>query len=169
MKKVVKLTFAVVLMAAAMPVMAQKLGYVDTRTLVMAMPEVKEVEANLKKMSEEFMLQIEEMTVESNKKQDEYQKTEATMSDAIKRLKQEEIINARQRIQELYESSEQELSNKEDELMKPLIEKARVAIETVMKAQGLAGVFEGQALVCTDAAQMLDVTPLAKKQLGIAE
>ncbi len=167
MKNVLKLTLAAALLVAAMPAMAQKFGYVNTREVVFGLPEVKSIEENLQKMSDEFVLQIEEMQVEGNKKLDEYQKTEATMTDAMKRLKQEEIQNISQRIQELQESAQQELSAKEDELMQPLLEKARVAIETVMKAQALAAVFEAQVLVSKDDSQMVDVTPLAKKQLGI--
>ncbi len=168
MKNLLKLTLAAALMVTvAMPAMAQKFGYVNTREIVFGLPEVKTIEENLRKMGEDFMLQIEEMQVEGNRKMDEYQKTEATMTDAMKRLKQEEINNIGQRIQELQESAQQEMANKEEELMQPLLEKARVAIETVMKAQGLAGVFEAQVLVAKDDTMMVDITPLAKKELGV--
>ncbi len=167
MKNVLKLTFAVALMAAAMPAMAQKFGYVDTREVVFAQPEVETIKENLEKLSNEFMLQLEEMQVEGNRKVDEYQKTEATMTDAMKRLKQEEIQNIEQRMQELQEAAQAEMMEREEALMKPLVDKARAAIESVMKAQGLAGVFDAQVLVSKDNTLMVDVTPLAKKELGI--
>jgi outer membrane protein len=167
MKNVLKLTLAAALMVAAMPAMAQKFGYVDTRAVVFALPEVESIKSNLEKLSNELILQIEEMQVEGNRKLDEYQKTEATLSDAMKRLKQEEIENIGRRIEERQEAAQTELAQKEEELMKPLIDKARAAIESVMKAQGLAGVFDAQVLVCQDNTQMVDVTPLAKKQLGL--
>lgn len=166
MKKIL-LMAAVVFAATATGASAQKFGYVNSQEVVFALPDVKDVEANLQKMGEEWMLQIEEMTVEGNKKVDEYQKTEATLSEVMKQQKQAEIQGLSQRIDELRTQAQSEMDAKETELMKPLIDKVRVAIETVMKAQGLAGVFEGGALVTTDPAQMTDVTPLVKKQLGV--
>lgn len=167
MKKALKLTLAVALMAMAMPAVAQKFGYVDTREVVFSMPEVEVIKGNLEKLAEELGLQIEEMEVEGNRKMDEYQKTEATMTDEMKRLKQEEIQNIGRRIQELEAAAQRTMSEREDALMQPLIDKARAAIETVMKAQGLAGVMDAQVLVCKDDTHMIDVTPLAKKELGI--
>lgn len=165
MKKIiVALLFVCV---AAAPASAQKFGYVNTQEVVFGLPEVKTVEQNLQKLGEEFMLQIEEMQVEGNKKVDEYQKTEATLTESMKRLKQEEIQNIGQRIDELQTSARQELASKEEEFMAPLIEKVRTTIDSVMKAQGLAGVFEQQVLIAIDNAQMVDLTPLVKKELGV--
>ncbi len=170
MKNILKLTLAVAtLLAVAVPASAQKFGYVDSRELVFALPDIKEVETNIQKMGEDFMLKMEEMQVEGNKKLDAYQKEEATLSETIKRSRQEEISAIGQRIEELQAQARVQMASKEEELMEPLIEKVRVAIEAVMKAQGLAGVFEGQALASVDDTQMVNVTPLVKKQLGIAE
>jgi outer membrane protein len=169
MKKALKLTLAVAMMAMAMPSMAQKFGYVDSREIAMALPEVATIKENLQKLGQELSLRIEEMQVEFNRKVDEYQKTEATLTDTMKRLKEEEIQSLGQRIQELQEAAQAQMAEKEAELTRPLIEKATAAVEAVMKAQGLAAVFETMALVSMDKAQMVDVTPLAKKHLGIAE
>ncbi len=169
MKTILKLTFAAALLVAALPASAQKFGYVNSEELVMSLPEIETVKADLQKLGEQFMLQIEEMQVEFNNKLDEYQKTEATLTESIKALRQEELTNISQRIQQLQEQGQRELSAKEGELMAPLVEKVRSAIESVMRAQSLAGVFEGQALVTVDDTFMTDVTPLVKIFMGIPE
>ncbi len=51
--------------------------------------------------------------------------------------------------------------------MQPLIDKVRTAIETVMKREGLAGVFEGQVFVSVDDSQVTNLTPIVKTQLGV--
>jgi outer membrane protein len=152
---------------AALPASAQKFGYVNSQELILALPDTKLVEENLAKMGDEYTLQIEEMQVEGNKKVEAFQKEEATLSESMRQIRREEITNIGQRIEQLSSRAQQEMAAKEAEMLEPIIEKVRAAIEKVMKAQGLAGVFEIQALISTDPAQMVDVTPLAKKELGI--
>jgi outer membrane protein len=173
MKNIFKLT----LLAAALVVAcgmsttasAQKFGYVNSREVVFAMPEIKQVEADMKTLQEEIMTQLEGMSVERNRKMEDYQKNQATLTDAVRQMRQEEIARVEQSIQERYTKGQEEVADAEAKLMEPLIEKARAAIEAVMKAQGLAGVFEGEALVAIDDTLMVNVTPLAKKHLGITE
>lgn len=167
MKNVLKLAFAAIFAVAALPAMAQKFGTVNSQEVVMALPEVKEVQANLQKMSEEFALQMEEMQVEGNKKLDEYNKTRETLTENIRAIREQEINNISERIQQLQEDAQAALSAKQEELMKPLIEKARAAMEAVMKAKGLAGVMSTEVFLCTDPAQVIDITADVKTHLGV--
>lgn len=167
MKNALKLTLALLFMAAAMPTMAQKFGTVNSQEVISALPEVKEVEANLKKMQEEFGLQYEEMMVEGNKKIDEYQKTRETLTESMRSIREQEINNIQERLQELEARAQSETEAKYAELMKPVVEKARTAVEAVMKAKGLAGIFSTEVFVTTDPVQVVDITADVKKHLGI--
>ena len=58
---------------------------------------------------------------------------------------------------------------KEAELMEPVQKKAQDAISKVAKANGYVVVFHTANLVYFDASQLVDIAPLVKKELGIAE
>lgn len=170
MKSILKLTLAMaalLLVSGTNAASAQKFGYINFTELVFAMPDVKTVDENLQKLQKEFTDQLEQMQVELNKKMDEYQKTGDSMTASIRELKEQEMDNLNQRMREFYSKAMEDLEAERNKLMEPVIAKARAAVDTVMKAQGLAGVFDAQAMVAMDASQMTDVMPLAKQQLGI--
>lgn len=170
MKSIFKLTLAMaalLLVSATNAASAQKFGYISFAELVFAMPDVKDVDENLQKLQQEFTDQLEQMQVELNKKMDEYQKTSETMTASIRQLKEQEMDNLNQRMREFYSKAMEDLEAERNKLMEPVIAKARAAVDSVMKAQGLAGVFDSQAMVSMDTSMMTDVMPLVKQQLGI--
>ena len=65
------------------------------------------------------------------------------------------------------QKAQQDLTAKQEELYKPILAKAEVAIKAVSKEKGFAYVFDTaqQALVYFDGGE--DITPLVKTKLGI--
>jgi outer membrane protein len=91
----------------------------------------KTLQDELKKMSDEFETKLAA-----------YQKNQATMSDAIKDLREKELRDMQTRIQEFQENAQENARNKEQELLKPIIEKAKSTISTVAKEGGYTYVFD---------------------------
>ena len=90
------------------------------------------------------------------------------MSEAIRKVQEEELMSLQQRLQTTYQTLQQEAQKKQMELLQPLQEKLKAAIESVSKKQGLTMVYDmmsGAILYKSDAA--VDITPAVKKELGI--
>jgi outer membrane protein len=90
------------------------------------------------------------------------------MPEAIKELKQKELRDMQMRIQEFQETAQEKIRDKETELLKPIIEKAKKAIADVAKENGYSYIFDsspGTPLLYKPEGD--DVMKLVMKKLGI--
>ena len=148
---------------------AQKLAYVDFNELVMLMPEMDEARATLEensKTNEEIMMAMYE---EYQTKVQQYEQKSATWTAAVLEAKQREIMEIESRLQQTQQSLQQEIQQLQQSLQAPIMEKANKVVNDLAKAKGIAAVFEVSSLLYVDPAQMVDLTPEARKALNIAE
>ena len=166
MKKAIKLTLAVVLVMGATSLFAQKFGRINTQEIIMAMPETKTMQENMDTFAKELSDNIETMNVEFNTKLQDFQKNYNTFSDAIK-----ELNDMQTRTREFQERAQQDYQKKQNELLAPIIDKAKSAIDKVAAAGGFLVVFDTStgSLAYFDEATLTDVAPAVKKELGITD
>jgi outer membrane protein len=166
MKKVLKLTLAVVCVMFSTSLFAQKIGRISSQEVVVNMAEYKEAQTQLEALAKDLQAQMETIQVEMNTKIQEYQKGAETMTDAVRQLKEKELNDLNTRLQEFNQVAQQELQKKEQELMEPIIKKANEAITEVSKAGGYTVIFETGQMIYFDEAQVKDITPEVKAKLG---
>ena len=166
MKKVLKLTLAVVCVMFSTSLFAQKIGRISSQEVVVNMAEYKEAQTQLEALAKDLQAQMETIQVEMNTKIQEYQKGAETMTDAVRQLKEKELNDLNTRLQEFNQVAQQELQKKEQELMEPIIKKANEAITEVSKAGGYTVIFETGSMIYFDEAQVKDITPEVKTKLG---
>ena len=82
------------------------------------------------------------MQAEGEKKLADYQQNEATMSDLVKQDKVRELESIQQRILEFQQNAQESLAAKEQELITPILDKARKAIEDVAKEGNFTYIFD---------------------------
>ena len=171
MKKAIKLTLAVVLVMGATSLFAQKFGRINTQEIIMAMPETKTMQENMDTFAKELSDNIETMNVEFNTKLQDFQKNYNTFSDAIKEVKEKELNDMQTRTREFQERAQQDYQKKQNELLAPIIDKAKSAIDKVAAAGGFLVVFDTStgSLAYFDEATLTDVAPAVKKELGITD
>lgn len=173
MKRLSKLTLtAALLLMCSTNTFAQKFGYINSSELIMAMPERVEVENKLKAYREELNSQLETIAVEFNTKLEEYRKNEATYSDLIKQTKEQELADLQDRLTEFNNVlMPQDLQKKQNELMSPILEKARNAINEVSQSQGFTMVFDmdAGAILYQDDKTVINIMPMIKEKLGIKD
>ena len=169
MKKVLKLALVAVMVLSSTTLFAQKLGRINTQEVLMAMPETKEAQAKLEASAKEWQENIEAAQVEFNNKFAEYQKNMNTMSDGVRQVKEKELQDMSNRGRELQGLAQQAIAQEEQTLMTPVIEKAQAAIKSVAAANGMLAVFEDASMIYYDETNMVNLTPLVKKELGITE
>ncbi len=162
MKKII----ITIMLALPMLASAQKFGHINTQELFAQMPEVAQVKLKMDTVNAQYESQLTSMQEEFQKKLQDYQSQEATMADAVKQIRQQELQEMQQRIQLFYQTAEQDIQKKQQELLAPVHEKMSKAIKAVGEREGYTYIFDSAAMVHigTDAT---DATPAVKKELGI--
>lgn len=168
MKKIVLfLAFGLFASTAVMAQTAPKFGFVDSRELLKAMPEMAKADADLQAYTKTFQEQLQTMSKEYEKKVQDYQAQEKTMSEAVKEVKQKEIIDLQNRIESTNQSATEKVEKKKEELYKPILEKADKAIKDVAKEKAFTYVFDASSGVLLHATESDNILPLVKAKLGI--
>lgn len=171
MRKAIKLTLAVALMMSATSLFAQKFGRINTQEIIVTMPETKEMQTNLEAYAKDLEANIETINVEFNNKLQEFQKNMNTYSDAVRNLKQKELQELQLRSEEFSRVAQGDYHKKQNELLAPIIEKAREAINKVAAAGSYLVIFDTSAgsMAYFDEAALTDIAPEVRKELGISE
>lgn len=171
MKKAIKLTLAVVLVMSASSLFAQKFGRINTQELIVAMPETKTMQTNMEAFGKDLQDNMETLKVEFNNKLQEFQKNMNTYTESISQLKQKELNDLQTRIQDFEQIAQQDYQKKQNELLAPIIDKAKAAIDKVSAAGLYLVVFDTStgSLAYFDEANLTDIAPAVKKELGITD
>lgn len=145
----------------------QKFGHINSNELLLAMPQRAAVESDIKKYAQDLESQLATMTKEYQAKVQTYQSQEATMTDAIKQDKIKEITNLEERIGEFQQSAQKDLQTREETLLKPIIDKAKKAIEDVAKENNFTYIFDSGVGVLLYQKDSDNIMPMVKKKLGL--
>ena len=166
MKKII-LIAAMALMSVAAMAQDFKFGYVDFNEIIMLMPEMDEARATIEenqKTNEEILMA---MYQEYQNKVQSYEKNNATWTQAVREMKEKEIIQLEQNLQQNQQVLQQEIQQLQQSLQAPIYEKAHNAVTELAKSYGCAIVFEVGSLLYFDPAQGINLTPDARKALNI--
>tara|TARA_B110000240_G_scaffold195454_1_gene245150 strand:- start:72 stop:578 length:507 start_codon:yes stop_codon:yes gene_type:complete len=137
MKHLSTLIVSLLLLVAPLNVMAQSnVAHINTQELISEMPEVIAAQKELKKLEDQYANEMETSVKEFQTKAQNYQGDAQNQTELINQQRQIELQEMQQRIQEFRETASQELQKRSAEMMRPLYEKASVAIEKVAGAQG---------------------------------
>ena len=171
MKKLLGLTLLAVAMFGISTASAQKMARINLQDIVVAMPEFSEAQKNLEAFAKDLQEQMEQIQVEFNNKLADFEKNQATMAASIKQMRQQELQQLQQRYAEFQQIAQQDFQKKETELLEPVQQKAQNAVNKISKANGYIAVFNTSvpSLAYFDEAQLVDIAPLVKKELGIVE
>lgn len=149
-----------------------KIGHINSQELLSSMPETDSAQKKLEKLTKEHELALEEMSVEFNKKYDEYLKklddTANPMSPLVKSSKEAELQELQQRIQTFQQQADQDLQQQRAVLFQPIQEKAVKAVNDVASENGFTYILDsGVGVVVYSAPNAEDILPLVKKKLNI--
>lgn len=171
MKNAIKLFVLVAFTIAAMGVSAQtavKLGHIESQKLIQAMPEWAEAQKKFQAQQDEVEKEMARLQEQFQTQMNEYAQNSKTYSDVIRTSKEQELQDLRTRIQRFQETAMNDLETAQQNLMRPITEKAINAIKEVGKENGFTYIFDlsaGPILYTSETSQ--DILPLVKKKLGI--
>lgn len=144
-----------------------KIGHINSNDLLTAMPERATIQKDIEAHAAQLTATLDAMRKEYETKVTGYQQNEATMSDIIKENKIKEITDLEKRITEFQQTAQTDLQKKEQDLLTPIIDKAKEAINTVAKENNYTYVLDSSLGVVLYSMEGDDILPLVKKKLGI--
>lgn len=167
MKSYYKIVFTLIVLTFSMSGFAQKVAHISLTDLIQAMPETATANKDLEALGKGFGEELETMEVELRNKLVTYENNRATWTEAVSSEKLTEMQALSEKLDVRRAEVEREFQNKQDEMLAPIFEKAKNAIDKVAKENGVTCVYDARMLLFADEAKGLDLFLLVKKELGI--
>ena len=167
MKLFKHLFVAFALMMAFNTVEAQQVAHIDSEQLLMAMPETKAMETELKKVQQTYADEYNAQATALQAKLQKYDAEAPTQTDAKNEERRVEVEGLKQKIQKYAQTADQEIQKKRFDLLKPIVEKAQKAVSDVATEKGFKYVMDsspGKGLIVFEGE---DLMPSVKTKLGI--
>lgn len=160
---------AVLALAGTMAFAQPKFAHVNFAELVQLMPEADAARSTMNASSQEAQETYQAMVDEFQSKYSQYEQKAQSWTPAIRESKEKELTEIQQRIQEFQQSIQAELQQQQQTLMAPIYKKAQDTVNSIAKAAGYIFVFDVASILYIDSTQSVDITPEARKALGIAD
>ncbi|MFT5250272.1 MAG: outer membrane protein [bacterium] len=166
MKKMKPLFVAILLFIGATSfVNAQsKVAHIDTQALAEAMPEMKAAQSQLESLQKTYDTEIKNLVKEFETKIAQYEVEAESKTAEVNSKRAEEVQGMQANINAYRQGALEDLQKKQEDLIAPILEKARTAIQKVGRTQGYEYVMDSSSLLLAEGKDLLvDV----KKELGI--
>ncbi|WP_116695470.1 OmpH family outer membrane protein [Marixanthomonas spongiae] len=143
-----------------------KVGTIDVDYVVSKMPELETVNKEVEEYTSKLDADLQKKVTDYKEKIEAYKTSEATLTIAQKKEKQQELAAAENDIAKFQQTGNSLIGIKRDDEMRPLYTKIGDALEKVAKAQGYTQILQTDAsLVYLD--DKYDITLAVLKELGI--
>lgn len=160
--------FIAALMALPMSVFAQKFAHVNSAEIIQALPDYTAAQTEVQNLQKTYEEELQRMQEEFKTKLDDYQKNGATLPDAVKQRRETELQDLQTRMQQYYETSQQDLQKVQGEKMQAITTKVSAAIKEVGQAGQYVYVMDVTGGVPYISETLsTDVTAQVKAKLGI--
>lgn len=164
MKKVSVLFAAVMMVCAAGSAKAQKVASMEYEAVLSMMPETKKMTSDLDTFSKTKGGELQKQGEAFQKEVEQYKAEGAKMTEAQRQAKESELQKKQQNLQELQQTAQNDLAQRRDAAVKPIVDKINKAVDKVAKANGYDFIIDSTALIYKAGP---DATPAVKKELGL--
>jgi outer membrane protein len=165
MKKFFTVTMFALGLVVAGEVKAQKIGYISSQELVSVMPETKKADSTLQDLRNTLIQFATEKQNAFYAAIEKFNKDSSTLTPSVKTVKRTELQKMGQELSGEEERIQQQLQQRQQELLGPINKKAYEAVQAVAKEGGYGYVFEKEALLVAPPGD--DILPLVAKKLNI--
>lgn len=158
------------MMVLPLAVMAQnvKIGIVDVDAVVSSLPEFVEAQKQLKDINDKYEAEAKKLSDEMNKKLQEYQQLKDDALPAVRQRMEADLQDNNSKFEQFYQLAQQDIQKKQQELLTPIIEKVRLAIQSVGQEGNYTLIESYQPdLLLYYQAPAVDITAEVKAKLGV--
>jgi outer membrane protein len=145
LKELKKIAFLIAFLSVSTFAFSQSFGYVDTEYILENIPDYKDAQGELDKLSIEWQKQLERRYAEIDKMYKNYQAEQILLTEDMKLKREDEIIKKEKAAKEYQKEKfgvDGELFQKRKELVKPIQDKVYAAISTIANYKRLGVVFD---------------------------
>jgi len=144
-----------------------KFGHIDYGEIMKKMPGIDSAQTIVSNYYAELQTIGEQMAKELKEKETAFENltNNPNTSQAILKIRQEELMNMYKRFQEFSQSAETDLKDKQLEVLEPFQSKLLEAIKKVAKANNYSYIFDVSTLLFSSSSD--DLTGKIKTELGI--
>ena len=144
------------------------IAHINKQALVEAMPTYQAAIGELEKLQKSYQTTISDLGTELQSTMERYSREAETQTDEENLRRQKEVADTRNSIIDFQQNATNDIQTKNEELLKPIYEQARVTIQKVARAKGFKYVLDST----TGAAGVLmadgyDLMADVKADLGI--
>lgn len=145
-----------------------KIGLVDLNEIVSKMPDTAAAEKQVGDASKKYEDEYAKLQEEMQRRVDDFQNMSKDELPAIKERKARELQDYQQKLEQFYQNAMQDLQRMNQELMAPIIQKVRNAVEAVSKEGNFSLVQDKNPQITYYFADpVIDITNDVKAKLGI--
>lgn len=139
-------------------------GHVDLGAVIKLMPETIKMNSDLEKLSKTY--EDELVAKENTVKQliDKYTAEAPSQTQDQNQQRAAEVQQEQQKIQQGYLIAQQDIEKKGNDMMEPIIQKARNAVDEVAKELNIQYVLDATTVITANGT---DLTPKVKAKLGL--
>ena len=167
MKKLFGILVLSFIAVIAVQAQSAKFAHINTDEIITLMPEYDSALVDLENLRVELVNTLELMQVELNNKVDVYNREINNYTDVVRQVKEQELNDLNNRIQEFQTTAQDKMTSRQDELIQPMYDKVQTAIDAVGKENGFTYIFEYSYLRYINPTLSTDAMPLVKAKLGI--
>lgn len=170
MRHFLKVILLAIILSAGSSTFAQtlKFGHIDSNKLLSIMPEKEQAQKQLQAAAAEYDVQLKSMNSEYQTLVAAYVEKRETLSEVDRADKEKEIQSLQKRMKDYDGFAQQDIQNKQNELLKPIFDKASAAIKAVGAENGFIYVFDiSTGVILFNSNNSVDIMPLVKAKLGI--
>jgi len=147
---------------------AQKFGHLNSGLLLSMMPESKAAETELQTYREQQEKILQDKVTAFQAKIADLQKRFQTLTPAQSKAEQEKLAAEEQELYAARAKGEEDVVKKREALLKPIYEKADIAVQAVGKENGFTMIFDSGAFnVVLFAEDATDILPMVKAKLNL--
>ncbi len=150
---------------------AQKFGFMNSAAIMAEVPEVKQAESNLKAYQEQLSKQgqqkveaLQAKYADLAKKEKQGEIAPKALQEQVEKLKAEE-----EDLGKLEQDMQNQLAQKREALLQPILDKINKAITDVSKENGFTYVFDSSAGMLLYADETTDISNLVRAKLGFTK
>jgi outer membrane protein len=144
-----------------------KIGYINTNMLMDQLPEMKTLQTQMQAYQKTFSDQLNTMQTEYQTKGQAYESKQSTMTDAARTAAQTELQDLQQRIVAFRDNAQKQIEQKSNELLKPVTDKVRTAIQAVAQEKGYGYVLDSSQTELIVSPPGDDLMAAVKVKLGL--
>ena len=146
---------------------AQKIGHVNLERVIANMPETRALQSEIAKITKTYKDDIDGMRKKLDDKIKKYTAEQAGQTEDSNRQRGQEVQTDNARIQKAEQAAVQDIQEKQQRGLIPILEKAEKAVKEIAKAKGLVYILDGSAGKGLLVAEGTDIYEDLKVKLGL--